>query len=89
MEKFEASFVTPQGQYVGQDYNTAKEAIEAIEANGRGKVVKFFGQRNMPHCLPETVWRSSAMWVLTPEKGWQGHDIFSGHGRAYGPATPN
>ena len=89
MNKFEASFVTAQGQYVGHDYDTAEQAIEAVEANGRGQVVKFFGERNMPHCLPETVWRSSAKWSLTPEKGWQGHNIFDGYGRAFGPATPN
>jgi len=87
MKKFEATFTTANGQYIGQDYNTAEEATKAVEANGRGQVVKFHGQPNMPHCLPETVWSSCGLWTLT-EKGWQQHSLFDGYGRAFEQSTP-
>jgi hypothetical protein len=89
MSKFEASFVTAQGQYVGQDYDTAEQATKAVEANGHGRVVKVVGEPNLPHCEPTTVWRTCAVWTLAPEKGWQAHDIFNGIGNPSHPATPN
>lgn len=88
MAKFEATYITNTGKYIGQDYDTAEKAIAAIEANGRGKVVKFHGRPNMPHCLPETVWSSVGMWTLT-EKGWQEHSLYDGYGRAFAQSTPN
>ena len=88
MIKFEASFVTADGRYTGQDFDTAEEATKAVQANGRGRVVKFHGQPNMPHCLPEIVWSSCGLWTLSHDKGWQAHSLYDGYGRAYEQSTP-
>lgn len=58
-------------------FATADEAIAVVEAKGQGNVVRFRGEKNMPFCLPEIVWRSHAMWQYVDGK-WYEMSIFSG-----------
>lgn len=64
------------------DYNvadclTAEAAASLVEEAGAGSVVEFTLERNLPHCLPEYVARSCALWGY--ENGvWRGYAIFGG-----------
>jgi hypothetical protein len=58
-------------------YASADDAIAAVEALGTGSVTLFLGSPNMPHCKPDTVWRSNAMWQFHEGK-WFEMSIFSG-----------
>jgi hypothetical protein len=88
MKQFETTFKTLDGRTVREEYSTAEDAIKAVEANGHGRVVKFYGQPNMPYCLPATVWSSTAMWTFGDD-GWQGHAIHNGRGNPVNRTTPN
>lgn len=73
------------------DYATAEEAIKAIETRGQGSVVKFILSPNGPGLLPNPVASSVGMWTYNNDgtHRWLGHDIYSGHGRAYGEEKPH
>ena len=88
MRKFETTFRTLDGRTVREDYSTADEAIKAVEANGPGRVIKWHGEHNMPYCLPDIVWRSTAMWTFGDD-GWQGHAIHNWCGNPIDHTTPN
>lgn len=66
---------------VDQSYDkrfpTPEEAIKAVETKGTGTVVLFLGSPNMPHCKPDIVWRSNAMWKFEDGK-WFEYSIFTG-----------
>jgi len=81
--KFNASTATTY-----QDFDTPEEAIAQVESIGAGTVVKFVGSANMPHCLPEIVYRSCAMWSYQNGEWWS-HYIFSGTGEKLEKEKPH
>lgn len=63
-------------------FESPEEAIAFAEKEGRGEVVRFFKERNMPHCLPAWVSKSSGMWTFNRDGDgkWWSHYIYDGHG---------
>lgn len=70
------------------DYETADEAIQAVEARGHGTVVKFYIEANQPGRFPECVYRSCAMWSFGNGEPWQKHSIFDGSGAPFEQSRP-
>lgn len=70
------------------DFDRPEDAIAHVEKEGSGSVVKFVGSRNLPGCLPETVYRSSCMWSLQDGEWWS-HYIFSGTGEKVNREKPH
>lgn len=70
------------------DYPTAEEAIAEIERAGKGRVVRFYLEQNLPGRLPAVEHRSTGMWSYDG-KEWHAHDIHSGHGYAYAVEKPH
>jgi hypothetical protein len=85
MTKFEATFFNPE--YNRIDFDTAEAATAAVEEVGKGQVVKFYGQPNMPFCLPKIVYKSSTMWSLKEGK-WFEHYIHDGYGNPVAESRP-
>lgn len=71
-----------------RDYATPEEAIAAVEAKGEGFVVRFRLERNLPHCLPAVVHRSSSMWCFQGGEWWR-HYIYDGFGGRMIEEKPN
>lgn len=67
------------GQYTSTEHTTPEEAIAVVEEVGKGRVIEFLVQRNMPGCLPEFVDKSLNMWSLGDGEWWS-HYIYDGHG---------
>lgn len=70
------------------DFDNPEDAIQRVEAAGSGRVVQFIGSRNLPNCLPETVYSSLAMWSYQDGEWWS-HYIFSGSGEKIAQEKPH
>jgi hypothetical protein len=75
---FEAKWFVGE-KYHRAEFDTAAEAIAAIEANGKGSITKFYVSANLPGCLPAEVYRSSGLWNFEDGK-WMSVSIFGGPG---------
>jgi hypothetical protein len=88
MIKYEATLYAPELSHLNHvDFPTAEEAATHVEQCGKGRVVKFYGEANMPFCTPAIVYKSITMWTLADGK-WREHYIHDGHGAAFQESRP-
>lgn len=73
---FEACYFENE-KYKTEDFNKAEDAIARIEQIGKGSVIKFVQQKNLPGCKPDIVQRSNALWRYDAGQ-WTELSIFSG-----------
>lgn len=74
--KFEAAYYIAD-KYNRNEFDTADEAVKAVEEAGSGNVTKVHYSPNIPGMLPEQVGRSIALWVYVDKK-WMARTIFGG-----------
>ena len=87
MFKFEATFIDASRRYQRQDFDTAQEAVAAVEAVGSGNVTKFREVPNGPGCLPKFVSQSCALWRYERDV-WSEISIFGGYAESLGEGKP-